>query len=77
MEYVAVLKHLMSTCQYPAIEYDNQLRDRLLHGCNDSRMQLEMIKVGNDMTLDTALQAALQFEATQKSVKDVEQTRSP
>ena len=43
MEYLAVLKNLMKTCQYSGTEYNHQLRDRLLHGCNDAEMQAKMI----------------------------------
>ena len=58
---MAVLKNLMSTCQYSQQEYNNQLRDRLLHVCKDSDMQLGMIKVG-DMTFATTLESALKHE---------------
>ena len=37
-QYLAVLKNMMSTCKYSGTEYNNQLRDRLLHGCKDGDM---------------------------------------
>ena len=70
MDYVAVLQELVATCKYTEQEY-NQIRHRLLHGCNNEDMQLEMVKVGNDMTYETALDAALKYESVGKSVKEM------
>ena len=71
MEYLAVLKKMMSTCKYSAVEYNNQLRDRLLHGCKDSDMQKAIIDVGEDLTLEDAVKAALQHEARLRSLKEL------
>ena len=71
MDYLAVLKKMMATCKYGQVEYNDQLRDRLLHGCHDADMQTEIIKVGEDLTLDTAIKAALMYEARQKSLKEM------
>ena len=71
MEYLAVLKNMMSTCKYSATEYNNQLRDRLLHGCKDGDMQKAIIEVGEELSLDEAVKAALQHEAKLKSLKEL------
>ena len=42
-EYLASLKHLTLTCQFTTGEYEDRLRDILLHGINDSDMQMEMM----------------------------------
>jgi predicted aspartyl protease len=71
MEYMAVLKNMMATCKYSAQEYKNQLRDRLLHGCNDGEMQRAIIDVGEQLTYEDAVKAALQYEARQKSLREL------
>ena len=71
MEYLAVLKNMMSTCKYKANEYNNQLRDRLLHGCNDREMQKAIIDVGEELTVRDAIKAALQYESKLKSLKEL------
>ena len=73
MEYLAVLKNMMSTCKYSATEYNNQLRDRLLHGCKDGDMQkaIIVIEVGEELSLDEAVKAAVQHEAKLKSLKEL------
>ena len=71
MEYLAVLKNMMYTCKYSATEYNNQSRDRLLHGCKDEDMQKAIIEVGEDLSLDEAVKAALQHEAKLKSLKEL------
>ena len=42
-----------------------------MHGISNEAMQLEMIKVGTDMTFESGLQAALKVEATTKSVQEI------
>ena len=71
MDFVAALRKLMSTCKYPEAEYSNQLRDRLLHGCADPKMQKSIIEVGEELTFETAVKAALQFEAQQKFLREM------
>ena len=77
MDFVAELKRLAQTCKFADQEYDNALRDRLMHGIKDDRMQLEMIKVGPNMTFATGLEAALKFEAMTKSIKDMKEVQKP
>jgi hypothetical protein len=72
-EYVAVLKKLAVTCKFSEHEYDNALRDRLMHGIQDNRMQMDMIKVGEDVTFTSALEAAVKCEATYRSVKEMQE----
>ena len=76
MQYIAVLRNLMATCKYSAAEYNNQLRDRLLHGCNDTEMQKAIIEVGDELTFETASQAALQYEARQQSLQEMSASNS-
>jgi hypothetical protein len=71
MMYVAELRKLMSTCKYSETEYNDQLRDRLLHGCGEPAMQKVIIEVGDAVTLDTALTAALAYEAREKSLEEM------
>ena len=68
MAYIAALKSLMATCKYSNAEYNNQLRDRLLHGCNDREMQRKIIEVGENLTCGQAIEAALNCEARQSSL---------
>ena len=72
-EYVMVLKELARTCNFSVHECDNAIRDRPMHGIKDDRMQLKMIKMGDNMTLETALAAAVESEATSKSVKEMKE----
>jgi len=73
MEYVTELRKLASTCQFSQGEYKDRLRDRLLHGVGNEAMQMEMIKVGDEMTFDTALAAALRVEAAGDSLRVIAQ----
>ena len=68
MAYIAALKSLMATCKYTNAEYNNHLRDRLLHGCNDRDMQRQIIEVGENLTCAQAIEAALNCEARQSSL---------
>ena len=60
MVFVTALRKFMSTCKYTEADYSNQLRDRLLHGCADNEMQKSIITVGEELTFETAVKAALQ-----------------
>ena len=73
MEYVTELRKLAATCRFSQGEYKDRLRDRLLHGVGSESMQMEMIKVGDEMTFDTALAAALRVEAAGDSLKVISQ----
>lgn len=77
MNYVAELKRLAHTCRFSEHEYENALRDRLMHGIKDERMQLEMIKVGENMTFQNALDVALKFESMARSIKDMKDAHKP
>ena len=76
-EYVAELRKLAATCQFTPEEYNDRLRDRLLHGIKNAEMQLEMIKVGTAMTLASGLDAALRIEATMRSVEVLKHPTKP
>ena len=71
VEYAAELKNLAATCDFTPAEYDSRIRDRLMHGIGDADMQLKMVEVGKDMTFKTGLEAAVKYEATVKSVRDM------
>jgi len=71
MEYVAVLKKMMATCKHDVTEYKNRLQDRFLRGCNDREMQRVIIDVGERLTYEDAIRAALQCEARQQSLKEL------
>ena len=70
-EYVAALRHLAGTCKFTSDEFDNQIRDRLMHGIRDSKMQIEMINVGTTVTLKTAMDAAMRIELSRRSVREM------
>ena len=73
MEYVTELRKLAATCRFSQGEYKDRLRDRILHGVGSESMQMEMIKVGDEMTFDTTLAAALRVEAAGDSLKVISQ----
>ena len=70
-EFVAALRQLASTCQFSSGDFDNQIRDRLMHGIRDNKMQIEMINVETEVTLKTAMDAAMRVELSRRSVREM------
>ena len=70
-EFVAALRQLASTCQFSSGDFDDQIRDPLMHGIRDNKMQIEMINVGTEVTLKTAMDAAMRVELSRRSVREM------
>lgn len=69
-DYVAVLKHLASECQFSDDMRQERLRDRIVSGIRDKRMMSELLKVElKDLTFDSAVSKCIAIE---QSFKDVQ-----
>ena len=60
-----------STCQFSSGDFENQTPDRLMHSMQNNKMQIEMINVGTEIKLKTAMNAAMRVEHSRRSVKKI------
>ena len=67
--YVAELRKLSTYCEY-GNSLNEMLRDRIVCGINDSRIQRRLL-AERDLTFDKALDTAQAMEAAEKNVKDL------
>ena len=68
--YVAELHQLAEHCQYATILND-MLRDRLIWGVEDSRIQRRLL-AEPELTFDKAFEIAMASESAEKNVKDLQ-----
>ena len=75
-EFVAALRQLASTCQFLSEDFDNQIHVRLMHCIQDNEMQIEVINVETEVTLKTAMDAAMCVEHSRCCVKKMSEVAS-
>ena len=73
-EYVAQLRKLSEFCDFKDTLAD-MLRDRLVCGCRDRRLQCKLL-AEKDMTFDQALAIAKALETAEKEIKDLQENSS-
>ncbi|XP_039543047.1 uncharacterized protein K02A2.6-like [Pimephales promelas] len=73
-EYVAELRRLAQDCNYGAT-LDQMLRDRLVCGIDDDRIQRRLLSEAN-LTFETAFKIAVANEAASKNVLDLQSKSS-
>ena len=59
----------LSTYKYSAVGHNNQLLDRLLHGCSNRAMLKAIVAVGEELHLEDAVKVVLQHETKIRSLK--------
>ena len=65
-QYVAALRQLTEHCDY-GTTVETMLRDRLVCGINDSRIQKRLLSEGSALTYTRALELSLSLEAAEKN----------
>ena len=68
-EYVAQLRHLSRHCNFR--DLNDNIRDRIVCGVNNSQIQQKLLSVGNALTLDKALKLAISIETASKNAKSI------
>ena len=71
-EYVAQLRKLSEFCDFNDTLAD-MLRDRLVCGCRDRRLQCKLL-AEKDLTFDQALTIAKALETAEKETKDLQES---
>ncbi len=71
-DFVAELRRLSEHCQYGAV-LDDMLRDRLVCGVNDSRIQRRLLGEEDGLTFKRAMDIATGMELAEKNVADLQQ----
>ena len=69
-EYVVHLRQLAKDCDFRGILND-MLRDRLVCGINDEKIQLKLLAEKDTLTFENAMELALAMEAASKNVMDL------
>lgn len=75
-DYVAALRGLTKFCEFKAETLNDMLRDRLVCGVSDERMQRRLL-AESDLTFEKALHLAQAIESADKDTKDLKSTRDP
>ena len=68
-DYVAQLRHLSRHCNFR--DLNDNIRDRIVCGVNNSQIQQKLLSVGNALTLDKALKLAISIETASKNAKSI------
>ena len=71
-EFVAQLRHLSRHCAF-SDNLNDQIRDRIVCGVNNSDIQRKLLAVGNTLTLDTTLKLAISIETASKNAQSIGQ----
>ena len=69
-EFIADLRKLLEHCNYGAVLND-MLRDRLVCGCKDKRLQSQLLAI-TGLTFDDALKTAKAYETAQRGANDLQ-----
>ena len=81
-EYVASLRQLTEHCKY-GDNLNTMLRDRLVCGINDTRIQKRLLSEGSTLTYARAFELSLSLEAAERNstamqdMKNTRQTEAP
>ena len=74
-EFVAGLRRLSECCQFAAT-LDDMLRDRLVCGIRDRRLQLRLL-AETDLTFQKALDISQAIEAAERNARDLQSKQTP
>ena len=69
-DYIVHLCQLAKDCDFKA-RLNDMLRDRLVCGVNDDRIQLKLLAEKDTLTFENAMELALAMEAASKNAKDL------
>ena len=69
-DYIVHLRQLAEDCDFKA-SLNDILRDRLVCGVNDDRIQLKLLAEKDTLTFENAMDLALAMEAASKNAKDL------
>ena len=69
-DYIVHLRQLAKDCDFKA-SLNDMLRDQLVCGVNDDRIQLKLLAEKDTLTFENAMELALAMEAASKNAKDL------
>ena len=69
-QYLAELRKLSEFCEFED-KLDEQLRDKLVCGCNNERIQQKLLTI-KDLTLKSAMDSAIAFESAYRDTKKIQ-----
>ena len=71
-EFVAELRSIATYCEFKDATITEMMRDRLVCGVRDKRLQQRLLAEPDNVAFDKALKLAQSFEAAEKDVKDMQ-----
>ena len=69
-DYIGHFRQLAKDCDFK-VSLNDMLRDRLVCGVNDDRIQLKLLAEKDTLTFENAMDLALAMEAASKNAKDL------